>query len=112
MTELFEKKCVPCSGGVPPLAKEEKKSLMAKISAEWALTNDDKKLFRSLKTKDWAQAMSIANKISDVAEEQMHHPDLKVTFGQLDIEIWTHKIGDLVESDFILASKVDQILDS
>lgn len=54
--------------------------------------------------------MELANKISQLAEEEGHHPDLLVRYGELGIEIWTHKVGGLTESDFILAAKIDQLL--
>jgi 4a-hydroxytetrahydrobiopterin dehydratase len=54
--------------------------------------------------------MALAQKIAVLADEEDHHPELIVNFGKLQINIWTHKINDLVESDFILAAKIDELL--
>jgi 4a-hydroxytetrahydrobiopterin dehydratase len=53
--------------------------------------------------------MSFANNITDIAEQEDHHPDLTISYGQCIVEIWTHKINGLTESDFILAAKIDGI---
>ena len=78
MESLNEKKCIPCSGGVPPLSNEEKSKFKTQISPEWTLTHDDTRLHRSFKFKDFAKAMDLAKKIGVMADEQWHHPELGV----------------------------------
>ena len=107
---LSDKKCIPCQGGVPILKPEEVKEYREAIGEEWEVTHEFTRLYRSVKTKDFADSMAIAHKIGLLADEQWHHPELVVGFGHLDIEVWTHKIDGLVESDFIFASKVDKLL--
>ena len=46
----------------------------------------------------------------DIAEKEGHHPDLHVAWGKCTVEIWTHKIDGLTESDFYLAAKADRAL--
>ena len=47
--------------------------------------------------------------IKNIAETQGHHPDIIFGWGYATIKIFTHKIKGLVESDFILAAKIDKI---
>ncbi|MBI4533312.1 MAG: 4a-hydroxytetrahydrobiopterin dehydratase, partial [Candidatus Melainabacteria bacterium] len=54
------------------------------------------------------QALDLANKVGEIAEQQGHHPDLFVAWGELRVELWTHKVNGLTESDFILAAKIDR----
>lgn len=63
-----------------------------------------------MKTKNFLESLALANKIGEVAEEQGHHPDLLVRWGELNIELWTHKIDGLSEADFILAAKIDRLI--
>lgn len=105
---LSEKTCIPCRGGVPPLSKEEIEPLAKQIK-EWQVI-ENKRLKKTVKLKDFAQALTLANTIGAIAEEQNHHPDLTVRWGELIIDLWTHKIDGLTESDFILAAKIDQAL--
>lgn len=104
---LSEKSCVPCRGGVPPLTKEEIEPLLKELIG-WEV-KDDKRLLKSFKFKDFKSSLDLANKIGELAESENHHPDLLVRWGELGIELWTHAIGGLTESDFILAAKIDKI---
>lgn len=107
---LSDKKCIPCSGEIPPLKLDEILKLKPQISPEWELTHNNTRLLRKIKLHQMKRPMEIANLIAQEADVQWHHPELHIGFGHLDIEIWTHKINGLVESDFIFASKIDQIL--
>lgn len=104
---LAEKTCIPCRGGVPPLSRGQIEPLLAELEG-WHV-QDDKRLEKSFEFKDFAGAMKLANAVAEVAEEQGHHPDLLVRWGELKIELWTHKIDGLTESDFILAAKIDRV---
>lgn len=110
MENLSEKTCIPCSGGVPPLDITLKRKYKEHIHDDWKFTHNEQRLLRVVKFKDFSSAMKLANLIGELADEQWHHPELTVGFGHLDIEIWTHKIDNLVESDFIFASKVDLLI--
>ena len=105
-SDLADKKCVPCRGGVPPLTPDEIQPLLAKVEG-WRV-EDDKKLMKAYKFEDFMGPMRFANKIAEVAEEEGHHPDLYVAYGKLEAYIWTHKVNGLTESDFILAAKIDR----
>ena len=110
MSELARKNCIPCKGGVPPLTLAQKQQLLLQLGPDWQLVSENKKLLRKVATKDFQQALDLVNQIGPLAQQQWHHPDLSFGFGYLDILLWTHKINDLVESDFILAAKIEQIL--
>ena len=56
------------------------------------------------------QALAAVNRIGALAEEQGHHPNLYLAWGHVRVEIWTHKINGLTESDFILAAKIDEVV--
>jgi len=66
-------------------------------------------LAKSYAFSDFAGALEFVNRIGSIAEEQGHHPDIYMTWGKVSVEIWTHKIDGLTESDFILAAKFDEV---
>jgi 4a-hydroxytetrahydrobiopterin dehydratase len=107
MTELAGKMCVPCRGGIPPLAGEELAALTQQVKG-WEVI-DEHHLKKSYSFPDFLQALSFVNRVGEVAEEQGHHPEITFTWGRAEIRIWTHKINGLTESDFILAAKIDQV---
>ena len=107
--DLKDKKCIPCSGTIPPLKPEEIEKNCSLIHGDWKLTHHNTRLYREFPFKNFAKPMELANIIGEMAEEEGHHPELQVGWGHLGVEVWTHKINALVESDFIFAAKVDEI---
>jgi 4a-hydroxytetrahydrobiopterin dehydratase len=107
MSELSGRKCVPCKGGVPALAGKELGDLAQQVPL-WRVV-DGHHLLRTFTFGDFAGALAFVNKVGAVAEAEGHHPDILLGWGKAEITIWTHKIGGLTESDFILAAKIDEI---
>ena len=103
---LAEKTCVPCKGGVPPLAGEELVVLQRQTPG-WNVVNGHH-LHRAFKFPDFVTALGFVNRVGAIAEEQAHHPDILLGWGKAEVTIWTHKIDGLTESDFILAAKIDK----
>jgi 4a-hydroxytetrahydrobiopterin dehydratase len=104
---LAEKKCVPCRGGVPPMEWSKAQELLYQLQPGWHVTAQGH-LERLYNFPDFAQALAFANKVGAIAEEEGHHPDLYIAWGKCKVEIWTHKIDGLTESDFYLAAKADR----
>ena len=107
MSDLAKRECVPCRGGVPPLAGEEITKLRSELDG-WDVVNEHH-LKKFYKFADFRQALQFVNRVGELAEEQGHHPDICFGWGQAEITIWTHKINGLSESDFILAAKIDEL---
>jgi 4a-hydroxytetrahydrobiopterin dehydratase len=107
---LADQKCIPCRGGVPPIAQDRAQALLRELNEGWRL-NAGGHLERAYAFENFAQAMAFANKVADIAEHEGHHPDLHVAWGMCRLEIWTHKIKGLTESDFYLAAKADRAYD-
>jgi 4a-hydroxytetrahydrobiopterin dehydratase len=103
---LADQTCIPCKGGIPPLTHEQIVPLEAQLDG-WTVEND-KKLTRTYRFKNFAEAIAYANRVAAIAEEQGHHPDLYVRWGAVTVEVWTHKIDGLTESDFYFAAKCDR----
>ena len=107
MSVLASKKCVPCSGGVPPLKGEALQAMQKQVEG-WNVV-EEHHLLKSFKFPDFSKALDFVNKVGAIAEEQGHHPVITFTWGKAEITIYTHKINGLTESDFILAAKIDTI---
>ena len=106
MSSLADKKCVPCRGGVPPLAGEALEKLAAQVP-DWKVL-DGRRLTKTFPFPDFQQGLDFVNRIGAVAEAEGHHPDLGLTWGRVDIVLYTHKIDGLTESDFVMAAKIDR----
>ncbi|MGA8099209.1 MAG: 4a-hydroxytetrahydrobiopterin dehydratase [Candidatus Cybelea sp.] len=119
MNELAERACVPCRGGVPPLDDVATAPLLAQLGPGWRIVEraDSKHgtikiLTCTYRFENFADAMQAAVRVAEMAEQQQHHPDLHVSWGRLGVDIWTHKIGGLTESDFVFAAKCDVLINA
>jgi len=109
LTDLTSKKCVPCEGGVPPLAQQEVSELLPRVPG-WALSADRKRIRREWRARNFAAGLRFLDRVGELAEGEGHHPDLHlVGYRNVAIEITTHAVGGLTENDFILAAKIDEI---
>lgn len=107
--ELANNKCIPCRGGTPPLPKNAANSLLVKLASGWSI-NKAGHLYKEYKFSDFVSAMKFANRVTEIAEQEGHHPDLHIAWGLCACEIWTHKINGLSESDFFLAAKIELLI--
>jgi 4a-hydroxytetrahydrobiopterin dehydratase len=105
--ELAEKTCVSCHGGIPPLTAAQIAELLPRVKG-WNVV-DDHHLIKRYKFANFTQALGFVNRVGAIADDQNHHPDIYLAWGKVTLEIWTHKIDGLTESDFIFAAKVDQL---
>lgn len=109
MARLTEKKCNACMSATRPLTKSEFGPLLEELSTQWTVV-DEHRLRRVVKTKTFAKSLALANKLAEIAEQEKHHPDLLVRWGELIIEIWTHTANGLTEADFVLAAKFEELI--
>jgi 4a-hydroxytetrahydrobiopterin dehydratase len=107
MTNLAQKQCVPCKGGVPPLKGSELAEFGRQVRGWKAI--QEHHIEKSFDFPDFATALKFVNSVGQIAEEQGHHPDILLRWGNVTVTTWTHKIDGLTESDFILAAKIDEI---
>jgi len=69
----------------------------------------DNKLQRSLKFKDFVEAFGFVAKVALISEKMDHHPDLRIVYNSVDIELTTHDIKGISKNDITLARKIDEL---
>jgi len=111
MDDLSKKKCIDCDGTVPAFDTSEIHKYLKKVDGWDVETNEDKNyyLIKNFKFRNFKESQNFVNKVSNIAEEENHHPDIFFGWGYCKIKIFTHAIKGLAESDFILAAKIDKI---
>ena len=77
-----------------------------------AWTERDNALHLTHKTRDFAQALAIVNRIGEAAEAAGHHPDLELGWGYVRIHLTSHDQGCVTGRDRALAARIDEILGS
>ena len=110
MSDLLDKKCVPCEGGVMPFDISEIHKYQKKVDG-WEIVQNAKKVYlleKKFEFKNFLESQKFVNEVGRVSEDEGHHPDIMFGWGYAKINITTHAIEGLSENDFILAAKIDK----
>ena len=111
MKDLKNSACVPCEEGGDPMDAATIEKYLKDVSGwEWIDKGQVDKLQRVFKFKNFAEAISFADRVGEIAEEQGHHPKLVVEWGKVNVIWWTHAVGGLHRNDFIMAAKTDELV--
>lgn len=105
--DLATKECVPCKGGVPPIKGRELEGLLRHATG-WAAV-EEHHITKAFKFPDFKAALDFTNRVGAIAEEQGHHPDILLSWGKVEITLYTHKINGLTENDFIMAARINRL---
>ena len=107
---LSENKCSACSIGASVLTEQEIKELLPQIPS-WIVHEEDgiKRLICSFAFSNYENSLKFTNLIAQLAEEEDHHPEIVLEWGNVTVSWWSHKIEGLHLNDFICASKTDDI---
>ena len=112
MDNLLDKKCVPCEGGLTPFDISENNKYKKKIDG-WNVVKNEKNIYfleKKFIFKNFINSQSFINEVGKISEDEGHHPDITFGWGYAKIIITTHAIEGLSENDFILAAKIDQLI--
>ena len=112
MTDLTKKKCVPCEGGLIPFDISEIHKYQKKVDGWDVIKNENNIffLFKKFIFKNFLDSQNFINNVGKISEDEGHHPDISFGWGYAEIKITTHAIEGLSENDFILAAKIDQLI--
>ena len=106
-SDLTKQKCVSCEGGMPAMSEDGIIKNLEKISG-W--NRDNITITKNFTFEDFKQAVQFVNKVSELAENEGHHPDLNLhSYKNVKVTLSTHAVGGLSVNDFILAAKIDEI---
>lgn len=106
---LAAEKCAPCEGAENRLSSKEVLATLEEVN-DWQTLEMERKLFKDFEFKDFKSAKSFVDRVSALAEEQGHHPDISFGWGYAEVVLWTHAVEGISRNDFILAAKIDGLL--
>lgn len=76
----------------------------------WTLAADGKRIRRKWVVKDFLIALDFFNRVGRIAQAEDHHADLHLRgYRNVSIELSTHDVGGLSETDLIMAVKFNQL---
>lgn len=111
MPELADRECTACTSDDDPLTGDALKDLLDGIDTDVWDVVEEHHLEGTYEFEDFRDALEFTYEVGELAEEEWHHPDLQLSWGEVVVEMWTHKIDGLRETDFIMAARMDRIYD-
>lgn len=111
MSELSSKVCTACSGDAETLKATEVYDHMQEVHDDWE-DEDNHHITRTFDFPDFSTALEFVNGIGEIAEQQGHHPNIHLEWGEVRVKLYTHKIDGLHENDFIMAARIDELYEN
>jgi 4a-hydroxytetrahydrobiopterin dehydratase len=66
-------------------------------------------LRKSFDRGDFAGSVEFVRLLAGPAEEMNHHPDLSISWNEVEVALTTHSEGGLTAADFELAARIDEL---
>ena len=109
MNQLTQLKCTACRKGEPTVTDAEIAEFRPQVP-DWSILEVEgvKRLEKEFRLDNFVHALDFTNSIGELAEEEGHHPALLTEWGKVIVSWWTHKIGGLHRTDFIMAARSDK----
>lgn len=73
----------------------------------WRVRNG--RLRKSYGFGDFKGALGFVNLIGALAESEDHHPEIRLSWGSVEVLLWTHSMGGIGKKDFSMAGKIDRL---
>lgn len=98
-----------CSAATPRLTEDEIRDRLTHLVG-WS--RGENWIEKKYEFKNFLRAMSFVNAIAYVAESMSHHPDIIVSYNEVTLRNWTHAAGGITEYDFVLAERIDALVET
>lgn len=110
---LNELRCEACTSSAAALNEQERAQLLTELEGWQILIRDEvPQLEKVYKFKNYKLAWAFANQVSELAEQEFHHPSILLEWGKVTVTWWSHSIKGLHQNDFICAAKCDAFIPS
>jgi len=97
------------NGSVPAVRDLLDEDSIGRALGGLAWERDGGQLRKTVKRKDFAEAMVFVNQVAELAEEADHHPDLAISWNTVVLTLSTHSAGGITQADLDLAGRIDQL---
>jgi len=108
IVDLEKMHCTPCEGNTPKLPIAQAQTMLKDLPG-WELQGE--KLHKQFKFKTFMDTIEFVQQMARLAEEEGHHPNFCVNYRELEVSLWTHAIHGLSDNDFILAAKINALME-
>ncbi len=88
------------------LSNDEIETRLGKLEG-WVRHDDA--IVKTFDHRDFVGSVEFVRRLTAPAEDLGHHPDLKISWNEVEVSITSHSDGGLTANDFELAARIDAI---
>lgn len=82
-----------------------------KVLHQWRCNLSDASISKEWRFEGYKTAIAMLVKVSELAENQNHHPEMTSVYTTVRIKLWTHDANGLTRKDFELAEAIDKMVE-
>lgn len=71
--------------------------------------HEDDKLVKVFVKENFKAAIAFVTVVAGIAEEQNHHPDIRIQYNKVTLYLTTHDSQGVTGKDFLLAQKIEAL---
>jgi len=71
----------------------------------WTLDGDE--IVRVYEFDDYLEGVAFASEVGELAEEEFHHPEIRIRYEEVEVRFTSHEAGGVTEQDIELAELCD-----
>ncbi len=64
---------------------------------------DDDEIVRTYEFDDYLKGVAFASEVGELAEEQFHHPEIRIRYEEVEVRFTSHEAGGITTQDVELA---------
>lgn len=87
------------------LSEEEISEALENLSI-WGVEQD--RLVTRIEFDDYKESVFFANTVFSIAEAHFHHPEVKVEYGAVSIDLWSHEAEGITQKDIEMAEEIEE----
>ncbi|ELY65966.1 4a-hydroxytetrahydrobiopterin dehydratase [Natronococcus jeotgali] len=77
----------------------------AQLPDGWEREGDE--IVRTYEFDDYLRGVSFAGDVGEVAEEQFHHPEIRIRYEEVEVRLTSHEEGGITDADLEMAELCD-----
>ena len=69
---------------------------------------DGDEIVRTYEFDDYLKGVEFATYVGEVAEEEFHHPEIRIRYEEVEVRLTSHEEGGITEQDLRMANLFDE----
>jgi 4a-hydroxytetrahydrobiopterin dehydratase len=89
------------------LSDQAIRTKLQQLDVAWTAIGNDY-LVRNFPTKDFNEGVQLVNKVAEVAEACQHHPEVRLSYNDVEVRVSTHDVAGVTDKDLVFAAALDK----